>query len=109
MVGLQYRVLQEISLANHLSTFRLGLRKWSGKYLDPAFAWNHSVTPTAIKFLNSDKLGNTYENDLFVARHNGGVVNQSNRYHFDLNSNRSALLFNDSSLQDKEADNIDED
>jgi glucose/arabinose dehydrogenase len=80
-----------------------------GKYQDPVFVWNNTVTPTAIKFFNSDKLGKKYENDLFVARYNLGLVNQSYLYHFDLNSNRSGLLLNDSSLEDRIADDADED
>jgi len=57
-----------------------------GKYSDPKFVWNQTVAPTALSFLNSDKLGKRYENDLFVASFNLGVI-----YHFDLNENRMAL------------------
>jgi len=57
-----------------------------GKYSDPKFVWNMTVAPTALSFLNSDKLGKRYENDLFVASFNFGVI-----YHFDLNENRMGL------------------
>ena len=46
--------------------------------------------PTAIKFLNPDKLGRGYQNDLFV-----GDISQGNLYHFDLDKNRTALDLED--------------
>jgi glucose/arabinose dehydrogenase len=79
-----------------------------GIYQDPVFDWSFAVTPTAIKFFNSDKLGKKYENDLFVSRYNLGPVNQSYLYHFDLNLDRSGFLLN-GSLEDKMADNLVED
>lgn len=57
-----------------------------GKYSDPELSWSPAVGPTAIKFLNSDKLGKEYENDMFVADVNDGFI-----YHFDLNQNRTAI------------------
>jgi glucose/arabinose dehydrogenase len=72
-----------------------------GKYSAPEFVWNQTVAPTALKFLNSDKLGKKYENDLFVASFNNGVV-----YHFDLNSNRTKLnlpsTMNNTSAENKD-------
>jgi aldose sugar dehydrogenase len=59
----------------------------TGKYSPPEFIWNNTVAPTALKFLNSDKLGKQYENDLFVSDFNNGNI-----YHFDLNQNRTELL-----------------
>lgn len=67
-----------------------------GKYSEPEFDSNETLGITGIKFLNSDKLGSNYENDLFV-----GDFNNGNLYHFDLNNNRTGL-----SLQDKLADSI---
>jgi hypothetical protein len=32
-----------------------------GKYSDPEFAWLQTLGPTALKFLNSDKLGKQYK------------------------------------------------
>jgi aldose sugar dehydrogenase len=58
-----------------------------GKYSDPQFVWEYNPTPTAVKFLNSDKLGKQYENDLFV-----GDFNHGNLYHFKLNEDRTGLL-----------------
>jgi aldose sugar dehydrogenase len=63
----------------------------SGIYRDPEFSWKFPVTPTAIKFLNSNKLGSEYENDLFVGQFSGGETNQTKLYHFDLNQARDSL------------------
>jgi len=57
-----------------------------GKYRAPVFVWNQTVAPTALRFLDSMKLGKNYENDLFVASFNLGEI-----YHFDLNADRTAL------------------
>src|SRR5215216_5287044 len=48
-----------------------------GKYSDPEFEWTVTLGPTAVKFLNSDKLGAEYVNDMFV----GDIVN-GRIYHF---------------------------
>ena len=66
-----------------------------GKYSAPKFTWNHTIGPTALKFLNSDKYGKEYENDIFV-----GEVNNGRIYHFDLNQNRTELTL-PSSITDK--------
>lgn len=60
-----------------------------GKYSPPEFVWNQTVSPTAVKFLESKNYGIEYENDLFVADGNNGNI-----YHFDLTSDRTALLLN---------------
>ena len=73
-----------------------------GNYTVPKFVWNSTVAPTALKFLNSDKLGKEYENDMFV-----GDGNNGNIYRFDLNNNRTELVLQ-GSLKDKVADNISE-
>ena len=44
-------------------------------YKSPEFVWKQPVGPTALKFLNSDKLGKQYENTMFV-----GDVNTGNLY-----------------------------
>jgi glucose/arabinose dehydrogenase len=73
-----------------------------GKYSPPKFTWIPPVAPTAIKFLDSDKLGIQYKYDMFVADANTGSI-----YNFDLNKQRSALQLY-GSLKDKIADNLDE-
>jgi glucose/arabinose dehydrogenase len=73
-----------------------------GKYSEPEFVSNETLGITGIKFLNSDKLGSNYENDLFV-----GDFNNGNIYHFDLNSKRTGLSLQ-SKLADYMANNKDE-
>ena len=69
------------------------------KYSAPEFTWGDDIVgPTAIKFLNSDKLGKQYQNDIFVGDvHNGRI------YHFDLNEARIGLVLQEP-LDDKVAD-----
>jgi glucose/arabinose dehydrogenase len=73
-----------------------------GKYSDPEFEWGDTVAPTAITFLNSDKLGIQYENDIFVGNVKGGRI-----FNFDLNDDRTELVLNDP-LDDKVAYTYDE-
>lgn len=78
---------------NHLEDF--GGR---GKYSAPEFTWRYPVGPTAIAFVNSDKMGKQYKNDLLV-----GDVNNGNLYHFDLSKDRTSLILK-GKLTDKVAD-----
>jgi aldose sugar dehydrogenase len=73
-----------------------------GYYGTPQFVWKHTVGPTAIKFLTSDRLGKKYQNDLFVGCVNLGVI-----FHFDLNKDRTKLILN-GTLKDRVADNNNE-
>ena len=78
-----------------------------GKYSDPEFSWGKegvpfTVGPTAIKFLDSDKLGRQYEEDMFVSDFNNGNI-----YHFDLNEDRTQIILN-GALKDKVADKPEE-
>ena len=70
----------------------------AGKYSSPEIVWNNTVAPSAIKFLNSDMLGEEFQNDLFV-----GNVNDQTLYHFDLSSNREELILS-GNLSDKTAE-----
>ncbi len=72
-----------------------------GKYSDPEFEWTETLGPTAVKFLNSDKLGIQYVNDMFVADVVTGRI-----YHFDLNEARTELIL-DGLLADKIAETRD--
>ena len=60
-----------------------------GKYRAPEFIWTKPVAPTALKFLNSAKLGSQYQNDMFV-----GDIKNGNLYHFKLNQDRTGLVLN---------------
>jgi glucose/arabinose dehydrogenase len=57
-----------------------------GHYSPPEFTWDKSVAPTALLFLDSDKLSSQYENDMFVGSVDGGRI-----FHFDLNENRTGF------------------
>ena len=66
-----------------------------GKYSEPEFTFFDTVGVTAIKFLDSDKFGSEYRNDLFVSD-----IKNGNIYHFDLNPDRKSLVL-DGPLSDK--------
>jgi aldose sugar dehydrogenase len=73
-----------------------------GKYSDPELSWEKNIGPTALKFLNSDKYGVEYKNDIFL-----GDVNDGKIYHFDLSQNRTQLLL-DGQVEDKVVETPDE-
>ena len=56
-----------------------------GTYSSPKFIWYTPIAPTALKFLNSDNLGEQYKNDMFV----GDIY--GNLYRFDFVKNRTEL------------------
>lgn len=58
-----------------------------GKYSNPEFAWTRTVGPTAIEFINSEKLGKQYQNDIFV-----GDINHGRIYDFEVNEKRTGLI-----------------
>ena len=66
-----------------------------GKYRAPEFTWQETVGITAIKFLNSTKLGEKYKNHMFVGDFNNGIL-----YHFQLNKQRNGLILS-GALADK--------
>lgn len=66
-----------------------------GKYAIPKFIWNYTVGPTALAFLNSDKLGIKYKNNMFI-----GDFDQGRIFHFHLNEQRTELDLKNS-LADK--------
>ena len=53
-------------------------------YSHPEFTWNQTVGVTAIRFFDSQQLGERYQHDLFAAD-----INNGNIYHFDLLNNNS--------------------
>ena len=58
-----------------------------GKYEEPKVVWAKSTGLTSIIFLDSDKLGAEYKDDIFVGDvHNGRI------YHFKLNNERNDLI-----------------
>ena len=65
----------------------------NSKYTDPKFVWVTTIGATALKFLNSEKLGKEYANDMFTGDINNGLL-----YRFTLNEARDNILINDTSL-----------
>ena len=64
-----------------------------GSYAEPKFDWVTPIGITALKFLNSGKLGQEYQNNMFVGDINNGLL-----YRFILNQPRDGILINDTSL-----------
>jgi aldose sugar dehydrogenase len=67
-----------------------------GRYALPKFIWNQTVGPTALTFINSDKLGPKYKNEILV-----GDFNQGRIFHLHLNKSRTGF-----DLDNPLADNI---
>jgi glucose/arabinose dehydrogenase len=91
---------REINKGETSSSFPAGLINFSGKgkYSPPELTWDKTIAPTAIAFLDSDKMGTQYENDMFV-----GTV-KDRLLHFKLEEpNRTDLVLN-GTLGDKVAD-----
>ena len=57
-----------------------------GNYSSPKFVWDKPVAPTAVTFLDSDKLGKQYQNDILVGSVKNGII-----YHFKLSNDRKSL------------------
>lgn len=57
-----------------------------GTYSSPELTWDLSVAPTALKFLDTEKLGSEYKNNILV-----GDINFGNIYYFKLNHDRKTL------------------
>jgi len=58
-----------------------------GHYSPPEFIWVKTVAPTALLFLDSDKLGSNYKDDMFVGSADGGYL-----FHFKPNNARDGLV-----------------
>jgi aldose sugar dehydrogenase len=73
-----------------------------GQYSDPEFIWNETVSPTAIRFLQSEKYGSEFVNDIII-----GDFKFGNLYDFNLDKNRTQLSLQ-GVLNDKIANNQNE-
>jgi glucose/arabinose dehydrogenase len=73
-----------------------------GDYRDPEFSLVDTVGPSKVLFFDSDKLGQQYENDMFVADVHFGRI-----YDFNLSENRTNLVL-DGPIADKVAETDDE-
>ncbi|WP_134483860.1 PQQ-dependent sugar dehydrogenase [Candidatus Nitrosocosmicus franklandus] len=65
----------------------------NASYAEPKLSWVTPIGITALKFLNSDKLGKQYENNMFVGDINNGLL-----YRFILNEARDDLTFDSGEL-----------
>ena len=85
-----WAILQGFAKSSHLGHINPSdvVKIKGSQYSDPKFEWADPVGPTDLVFLNSDKLGPQYKNDLFV-----GDVNNGNLYHFKLSEDRDQLLY----------------
>jgi glucose/arabinose dehydrogenase len=63
-------------------------------YSDPVFSWNPSIGITDIEFLDSARLGSIYSNNIFV-----GDITSGNLYFFEVNQNRTGLVFDNPDIQ----------
>jgi glucose/arabinose dehydrogenase len=93
---------REINKGESLGSVPDGLIDFNGKgrYSSPELTWDETIAPTAITFLNSDKLGKQYENDMFI-----GTV-KDRLLHFKLEEpNRTELSLN-GTLDDKVAGTV---
>jgi len=101
-----YKITGPISRTN-LSENEL-VRFNGSSYSDPEFSWYMPIGVTDIEFLNSDKLGDKYENNIFV-----GDINNGKMYFFELDENRTGFKISDGhnsdgGIGDLVADNDDE-
>ncbi len=77
----------------------------NGHYSDPEFVWVNPIGITDITFLDSDKLGKQYTNNMFV-----GDINNGYLYRFVLNDLRNGILVDEGvngniqALSDNEVD-----
>ena len=70
-----------------------------GTYSAPEFTWLNPTAPSAIKFLDTNKYGSEYKNDLLV-----GDANNGNIYDFNLDEQRKNFELS-GKLSDKIANN----
>jgi glucose/arabinose dehydrogenase len=98
----QTRLLLNGVLADHSKKFLFDF-SGNGKYSPPELSWKTTrVGVTSLVFFNSTRLGEKYENDLFV-----GDFHNRHIYHFNLNKDRTKLVLG-GALNDKVVDKNDE-
>ncbi len=93
------------SLANVTEGIPKGLVGFNGKgkYSEPELTWKGNGSGfTALKFFDSDMLGERYANDIFV-----GDVHNGNLYQFELSGSRNQIIL-DGPHSDKVVDNKEE-
>jgi glucose/arabinose dehydrogenase/plastocyanin len=91
------KIMGLASLREGFNLTQLETFNGTGKYYDPIFSWREPLGVTDLVFVPSDKLGEEYEGNLFVADNNNGHL-----YRFLLNQSRTGFLLN-GSLSDRVA------
>lgn len=100
---LREEAIVEQNIVTDPSAYGLEGFEGKGRYSNPEFVWYDTVAPTAIRFLDSDKLGEEYQGDMFVADAKTGRI-----YQFELNDNRTELFLAEE-LSNKIVEDSDED
>jgi glucose/arabinose dehydrogenase len=95
---------REINKGETSNTVPSGLTDFNGngQYSPPELTWDQTIAPTTIAFLDSNKLGKQYENDMFV-----GTV-KDKLLHFGLEGTNRTDLVLDGALDDKVADTLED-
>jgi len=96
------KVTERIDKHSSVDSVKLENFNGKGRYSSPQFSWLAPIGPTAILFMNSDKLGIKYQNDVFVSD-----IKFGNIYHFKLTKDRTQLVLDDA-LEDKIANTMEE-
>ena len=96
-----HKVMGPIGRTNMTVENDLVIFDGAAKYQDPIFSWYAPVGVTDIEFLNSTKLGDKYNGNLFV-----GDINYGNLYFFEVNEDRTGVTFQDQRLFDLVADPV---
>jgi aldose sugar dehydrogenase len=74
-------------------------------YSDPEMSWKFEVAPGGMTFVQGDRLGSRYENDLIM----GGprpFLDGGHLFRLQLTRNRMRIAVRDSRLEDRVADNL---
>jgi glucose/arabinose dehydrogenase len=99
------KVIGQASMQEGFSQDELVDFDGNGVYSDPEFSWlsdsRFRTAPTSVVFFGSSKMGEQYENEMFVGDVRGNI------YHFKLDKDRSNLLLN-GRLEDKVANDFSE-
>jgi aldose sugar dehydrogenase len=85
------------------SSYLVNFNGTTKTYHSPKFIWEFSTGLTAIKFLNSDKLGKQYKDNMFVGDFHTGTI-----YRFILNKTRTGISDLKGPLADKIANSHEE-
>jgi glucose/arabinose dehydrogenase len=98
-----HKIMGPIARTNMTVENDLVIFDGAAKYQDPIFSWHTPVGVTDIEFFNSTRLGDKYYDNIFV-----GDINYGNLYFFEVNEDRTGVIFQDPRLFDLVADPVKE-